>query len=85
MEPSAWESLLDSRCVMYGMADQISKPAWRYTIGSTPEFGLISSSQNDPLLGPQFHPPRVVNWRPHISLPTGSLDPISSCTLRYES
>ena len=41
----------------YGMADPISKPAWRYTIESTPEFWLISSSQNDPLLGPQFHPP----------------------------
>ena len=41
----------------YGMADQISKLAWTYTIGSTPEFWLISSSQNDPLLGPQFHPP----------------------------
>ena len=39
------------------MADPISKPAWRYTIGSTSEFWLILSSQNDPLLGPQFHPP----------------------------
>ena len=29
----------------------------RYTIGSTPEFWLISRSQNDPLLGPQFNPP----------------------------
>ena len=38
------------------MADPISKPAWRYTIGSTPEFWLISSSQNDPILGPEFHP-----------------------------
>ena len=35
----------------------ISKPAWRYTVGSTPEFWLISSSQNDPLSGPQFPPP----------------------------
>ena len=43
----ALESLLDSRWIAYGMADPISKPAWRYTIGS---------SQNDPLLGPQFHP-----------------------------
>ena len=53
----AWESSLDSRWTAYGMADPISKPAWRYTIGSTPVFLLISSSQNDPLLGPQFHPP----------------------------
>ena len=56
-EPSAWESSLDSWWIAYGMADPISEPAWRYTIGSTPEFWLISSSQNDPLLGPQFHPP----------------------------
>ena len=53
----AWESLLDSWWIAYGMADRISKPAWRYTIGSTPQFWLISSRQNDPLLGPQFHPP----------------------------
>ena len=56
-ESSAWESSLDSRWIAYGMADPIFKPAWRYTIGSTAEFWLISSSQNDPLLGPQFHPP----------------------------
>ena len=56
-EPSAWDSQLDSRWIAYGMADPISKPAWRYTIGSTPEFWLILSSQNDPLLGPQFQPP----------------------------
>ena len=48
-------------------------------------FWLILSSQNDPVLGPQFHPPPVVNWRPHISVPTGSTDLISSCTLRYRS
>ena len=69
----------------YGMVNPISKPAWRYTIGSTPEFWLISSSQNDPLLGPQFHPPRVVNWRAHISMTTESPDLISRCTLRYTS
>ena len=48
-----------------------------------PGFWLILNSQNDPLLGPQFHPPpRVVNWRPHISMPTLSPDLISSCALR---
>ena len=55
--PSAWESTLEFWWMTYGIADLISMPAWRYTIGSTPEFWLISSSQNDPLLGPQFHPP----------------------------
>ena len=44
----------------HGMADPMSKQARRYTIGSTPEFWLILSSQNDPLLGPQFHPPPPV-------------------------
>ena len=39
------------------MANRISKPAWRYTIESTPKFWLILSSQNDPLLGPQFFTP----------------------------
>ena len=83
LEPGAWESLFDCWWIAYGMADPISKQAWRYTIGSTPKFWLISSSQNDPLLGPQFHPPRVVNRRLHISMPTRSLYPIPGCTLRY--
>ena len=34
--PRACESLLDSLWIAYGMADPISKPAWRYTIGSNP-------------------------------------------------
>ena len=38
-EPSAWQSSLDYWWIAYGMADLISKPAWRYTIGSTPDFG----------------------------------------------
>ena len=37
-----------------------------------------------PFEDPNFTP-RVVNWRPHISTPTGSPDLILSCTLRYES
>ena len=44
-EPSAWESTLDSGWIAYGMADPISKPAWRYTIGSTPEFWLNGGAQ----------------------------------------
>ena len=52
---------------------------WEY-----PRFWLILSSQNDPLLGPQFQPP-VWSIGGHISLPTGSPDPISSCTPRYRS
>ena len=56
-EPRAGEYLLDSRWIAYEIADPIFKPAWRYTIGSTPKVWLMSSSQNDPLLRPQFHPP----------------------------
>ena len=56
-EPNAWKSSSISSWIAYGMTNPIFKPAWRYTIGSTPQFWLISSSQNDPLLGPQFHPP----------------------------
>ena len=55
-EPKAWESSVDSGWITYGMADPISQPAWRYTIGDTSGFWLIWSSQNDPLLGPQFTP-----------------------------
>ena len=38
-----------------------------------------------PFWDPNFTPPRVVNLRPHISMPTESLDLISSCTFRYRS
>ena len=45
-----------------------------------PEFWLISSSQNDPILGPQF-PPSVRSIGGPISLPILSPDLIPSCTL----
>ena len=38
-KPRAWESLLHSWWIVYGMADPISKPAWRYTIEGIPDFG----------------------------------------------
>ena len=56
-KPRAWGSLLESRCIAYGMADPISKPAWRYTIGSTPEFWLISAAKMTPFWDPNFNPP----------------------------
>ena len=50
-----------------------------------PEFWLISSSQNDPILGPQF-PPSVWSIGGPISLrPHRSPDLNSGCTLRYKS
>ena len=56
-EPRKWESLFDSQWIANGMADPISKPAWRYTIEGTPEFWLISSSQMTPFWDPNFTPP----------------------------
>ena len=38
-----------------------------------------------PFWDPNLTPPRVVNWRPHISMPMRSPDSNLSCTLRYES
>ena len=66
-DPSAWESSLDSWWIAYGMADLISEPAWRYTIGSTPNFGSFQAAKNNPILGPQF-PPSVWSIGGPISL-----------------
>ena len=60
-EPSAWESLLDSRWMAYGMADLISKPAWRYTIESTPNFGSFQAAK------------MTTFWDPNFPLPCGQL------------
>ena len=68
----------------YGMVDPISKPAWRYTIGSTPNFGSFQAAKMTQFWDPNF-PLRVVNWRPHFSKPIGSPDLNLSCTLRYKS
>ena len=38
-EPSTWESLLVSQWLACGTVDLVSKPAWRYTIGDTFDFG----------------------------------------------
>ena len=53
--------LLDSRWIVYGMADPIFKPAWRYTIGSTPNFGSFQAAKMT-----QF-------WDPNFPLPCGQL------------
>ena len=58
-EPKARQSLFDSRWIAYGMADPISKPAWRYTIGSTPNFGSFQAAKMT-----QF-------WDPNFPLPCG--------------
>ena len=56
-EPSAWESQLDSWWITYGMADLISKPAWRYTIGSAPNFASFRAAKMTPFWDPNFNPP----------------------------
>ena len=56
-EPRAWESLSDSWWIAYGMADPISKPAWRYTIGGTPSFGSFRAAKMTPFWDPNFNPP----------------------------
>ena len=45
----------------YGMADPISKPAWRYTIGNTPNFGSFQAAKMTPF------------WDPNFPLPCGQL------------
>ena len=55
-EPRAWESPLDSQWIAYGMADPISKPAWRYTIESTPNFGSFGAAQMTPFWDLNFTP-----------------------------
>ena len=59
--PGAWESPLDSWWIAYGMADPISKPTWRYTIGSTPNFGSFRAAKMTPF------------WDPNFPLPCGQL------------
>ena len=46
-----------SLCRAYGMADMISKPAWRYTIGSTPNFGSFRAAKMTPFWDPNVTPP----------------------------
>ena len=41
----------------YGMAHPISKPAWRYTIGSTPNLGSFRAAKMTPFWDPNFNPP----------------------------
>ena len=59
--PNAWESQLDSRWIAYGMADPISKPALRYTVGSTPNFGSFQAAK------------MIQFWDPNFPLPCGQL------------
>ena len=39
------------------MTDLFSKPAWRYTIGSTPNFGSFQAAKMTPFWDPNFNPP----------------------------
>ena len=55
-EPKAWESLLNSKWISYGMADLISKAGWRNTIGSTPSFGSFRAAKMTPFWDLNFTP-----------------------------
>ena len=58
--------MLDSRWIAYGMADPISKPAWRYAIGSTPNFGSFRAAEMTPFRDPNFNPPCVQLAVPYV-------------------
>ena len=58
---SSMESSYDSWWIAYGMRDPISKPAARYTIGSTPIFGSFRAAKMTPF------------WDPNFPLPCGQL------------
>ena len=53
--------------IAYGMADPISKPAWRYTIRSTPNFGLFRAAKMTPFWDPNFNPPCGQLAAPYLS------------------
>ena len=81
---SAWESSLDSTWIVFGMADPISKPASRYTIRSTPNFGSFRAAKMTPFFGPQFQPPMWSIGGPKSLCPHGARAQILSCTLRWK-
>ena len=56
-QPRAWESQLNSRWIACGMAELISKPAWRYTIGSPPNFGSFRAAKMTRVWDPNSTPP----------------------------
>ena len=58
--PSGIE-ISENQWIAYGMADPISKPAWRYTMGSTPNFGSFQAAKMTPF------------WDPNFPLPCGQL------------
>ena len=84
LKARAWESLWDSWWMACGTADLISKPAWRYTIGGTFNFGSFWVTKKTPFWDPNFTP-HVVSWRSHISMFMGNQDLISSIALRCRS
>ena len=48
---------MDSWSIAYGMTDLISKPAWRYTIESIPNFGSFRATKMTPYWDHNFNPP----------------------------
>ena len=58
-EPSTCELRLDSQWIAYGTGNPLSKPAWRYVIGDTPNFGSFWAAKMTPFWDPNFKPPCV--------------------------
>ena len=84
-DPSTCRPTLDFHLVPHRKLSPVPEPSWRNTLGDTFKFGSFLDMPKQLFLGPQFQPPRVVNWRPHIFMPIKSLDLIRSLALRYES
>ena len=49
------------------MADPISKPAWRYTIEGTPNFGSFRAAKMTPFWDPNVNPPCGQLAVPYVS------------------
>ena len=60
-------AFVDSRYIAYGMADPIFKPAWRYTIRSTPNLGSFQAAKMTPFWDPNFNPPCGQLAAPYLS------------------
>ena len=54
------------------MANWISKPVWRYTIGSTPDFGSFRAAKMTPFWDPNFNPLCGQLAAPYVDCPQGA-------------
>ena len=62
------------------MADSISKPAWRYTIRSIPNFGSLCAAKETPFWDPNFTPPCGQLAAPYLYVHKKSARNFKLCT-----